>query len=203
VIVVPRRIVLGTLSLLLAAAVPAAAQHPGSNATDLPPLVREQLWPTQHLSRPKQELKQRTLVARDTLTQIESDVSLIRRQRLGSPAVLASTARSLVADCQRGGRTAKWLASYATSLSTSDNKWGAPAVRDYRAGIAQLERGMAACSTAVTRELQAKAVDPDRLMTIAKAAHASVAEYRRTEEGLLKTLNIKIDPREKAIPDSL
>lgn len=189
--------------LIAAAAIPARAQHPGSNANDLPPHVREQLWPEQHLTRPKQELKQRTLVARDTLTRVEADAALIQRQRRGSRAVLASTARTLLADCQRAARTAKWLQEYAATLSTSDGKWGPQAIQGYKTGIVALENGMNRCAAEMAVETKRETVDPDRLVEVSQAAQRAIASYRTAEQRLLKTLDIKIDPRERPVLDSL
>ncbi len=187
---------LATLALTLVVALPAASQQPGQNANSLPPHVREQLWPEQHLSPAEEELKEHVLVARDSLTRIEASIALLQRQQrgAGSAAVVRSTARALASDCARGTRTAKWLGEYSTTLSTSDPKWGNPSIRAYRAATASLQEGMAKCESAIGRELDRDTPDHDRLATAAVEAHRSVADYRRAEEGLLRTLKIRIDP---------
>ncbi len=185
-------------SILLAGfAAPLRAQHSGSNAEDLPPHVREQLWPEQKLSPAEQELKERVIAMRDSVLPVQATVAQIERQQRGggSSAVLTSGARRLAGDCARVERNATTMSVYAAGLTTSNARWGESSLRTFRNSIASLGKAMGACQAAMARETEGRTTDGERLAAAARNANNAVAAYRIAELGLLNTLKIKIDPR--------
>jgi len=194
--------------VLLALVVPvgaAAAQQvnsprPGGARPDLPPHVQAQLWPERELSPVEQELKTHVTALSDSLTRIDATGAQIDRHfRAGANAAMArSSARTLATDCARAARTAQPAVQFAATLSTNDAKWGEPAVRGWRSGLAELMRQLSSCeqgANALTNA--ADGVSNERLAALATRVGQSLVEYRRTEQALLRTLKIDIDPVKK------
>lgn len=188
------------VTALTGLALPAAAQQPGSNAKNLPPHVAGHLWPQRELSPVEQELKDRVVTMRDTLTRVHATVVMLQRQQRARAAagVLRSTARALAADCARSTRLAASMVEFAATLSTNDPKWGEPTVRAYRTALDDLVAGMRRCSDAMTTQVEASEPDRDRLFAAAGAATEVVSRYDRAEMDLFRTLKIRLDPRATA-----
>lgn len=188
------------VTALAGLALPAAAQQPGSNAKNLPPHVAGHLWPQRELSPVEQELKDRVVTMRDTLTRVHATVAMLQRQQRARAAagVLRSTARTLAADCARSGRSAASMVEFAATFSTNDPKWGEPTVRAYRTALDDLVAGMRRCSEAMTTHVEASEPDRDRLVAAAGAATEVVSRYDRAEMDLFRTLKIRLDPRATA-----
>lgn len=183
--------------LALIVATPAAAQRPGSNAERLPPHVQQQLWPERELSETEQELHDRVVVMRDTLTRVHATIALLQRQhRSGAGAgVIRSTARTLASDCARAERTAGTMATFAADLSTDDTQWGEPSVRAFRAAIGDLVPAMGRCNTSLTDHAASDQPDGQQVVAEALRAEEVVNKYDRAERDLLRTLKIRVDPR--------
>ncbi len=174
--------------------------RPGGPGPDLPPHVREQLWPERALSPVEAELKQHVVVLTDSLRRIDAIKAQIDRQtRAGTNAgIVRSSARTLASDCARGNRTMGPVQNFAGGLTTSDPKWGDPAVRDWRNGLAALTRALTTCEQAATALIdKATAEDSERLQAVSERASQALVAYRRTEQGLLNTLKISIDPAKR------
>lgn len=181
-------------------ALPAAAQQPGSNAKNLPPHVAGHLWPQRELSPVEQELKDRVVTMRDTLTRVHATVAMLQRQHRARAAtgVIRSTARTLAADCARSGRLASSMAEFAATFSTNDPKWGEPSVRAYRTALDDLVAGMRRCNESVTVQVEADEPNLDRLAAAGTQATEVVSRYDRAELDLFRTLKIRLDPRATA-----
>ncbi len=185
-------------ALVAGIALPVAAQRPGAgNTADrLPPHVQSQLWPERELSPVEQELKDRVIVMRDTLTRVQATIATLQRQeRSGATTgVIRSSARALAADCARSRRTAESMAGFAASLSTDDARWGEPAVQAFRSAVRDLIAAMGRCNTALAGHAEAATPDAARVLADASAAGETVRKYDRAELDLLRTLKIRIDP---------
>lgn len=191
---------------LLAAPATAAAQQvipsprPGGSAPRLPPHIASQLWPERELSPTELELKNHVITLGDSLTRVEATGAQVERHfRSGaSTAVVRSSARNLASDCVRAGRTTGPVGQFAATLSTSDPKWGEPAVRAWRLGLTELARQLTGCEQGASAIVSATDVSAERLATVADRVGRALVEYRRSEQALLRTLKITIDPGEKA-----
>ena len=185
------------VGLLTLAAGPLVAQQREASA-DLPPHVRAQLWPTRPLSPAEQELKDRVIVLRDSVAVLDGSVALLQRQQRGNAAsgVLRSSGRRIATNCAAGHRAAEVMEAYARDLTTDNARWGETAVRTFRDGVGQLVRETAACERTLGEVLAADgAPDPERLAAVARAVERSTAIYTNAVNGLLNTLEIRIDPR--------
>lgn len=175
--------------------------RPGGGPPNLPPHVQAQLWPTRELSPAEQELKTHVTALTDSLTRIDATGTLIERNfRSGASVAMArSAARSLTIDCARAARTAQPAVAFAATLSTSDPKWGEPAVRAWRAGLGELVRQLGSCEQAAQAQV-AGGTEPshDQLAAIAARVGQALVDYRRSEQGLLRTLKIDMDPVKKS-----
>lgn len=191
----------GTL-LVLATADPAAAQRPGANADRLPPHIQAQLWPERELSPVEQELKDRVIVMRDTLTRVHATVSLLQRQERSGAGVgvVRSTARSLAGDCARGRRVGEGMAAFAATLSTDDAKWGEPTVRAFRAAVTELVTAMERCQSTQAGHAAAPTPDAAKVLADALATQETVLRYDRAEKDLIRTLKIRIEPKISGSP---
>jgi hypothetical protein len=196
-----------TLALLLAPAGVAAqgapnmpSPRPGGAGPALPPHVQAQLWPERELSPVEQELKQHVTTLGDSLVRIDATGAMIERQsRAGaSAAIVRSSARNLAADCSRAGRAAVPATSFAATLSTNDAKWGEPAVRGWRSGLATLGRDLSACERAANAFVETgTAADADALRDVSHRVGQGLVTYRRSEQALLRTLKLSIEPVKK------
>lgn len=174
--------------------------RPGGAAPSIPEHVRAQLWPERQLTPVEQELKDHVTVLSDSLVRIDATGSQIARQtRAGaSAAIVRSSARTLAGDCSRAGRVTGSVSTFAAMLTTSDAKWGEPAVRGWRSGLAELTRELARCERSATAMVEGAAgSDGDQLQGISARAGQALLAYRRTEGALLRTLKISIDPLRK------
>jgi hypothetical protein len=196
-----------TLALLVAPAGAAAqtpnmpAPRPGGSGPALPPHVQAQLWPERELSPVEQELKQHVTTLGDSLTRIDATGAMIERQsRSGaSAAIVRSSARNLATDCARAGRAAVPATTFAGTLSTNDAKWGEPAVRGWRSGLANLGRDLSACERAATAFVASgSATDADALREVSQRVGQGLIAYRRTEQALLRTLKLDVQPGNKS-----
>jgi hypothetical protein len=181
----------------LASAQRVQSPRPGGAGPVLPPHVAAQLWPERELSPVEQELKQHVTVLGDSLTRIDAMGSMIERQsRSGASAgIVRSSARTLRDDCARAGRTSAPVVSFAATLSTNDAKWGEPAVRGWRSGLAALTQQLTACEEALQGlSERATAEDVERLQRVSQRTGQALSDYRRTEQALIRTLKIEISP---------
>mgnify|MGYP001225574885 CR=1 FL=1 len=189
------------LSLLLVATpVVAAGQQvisprPGQGEINLPPHIREQLWPKRQLSPVEQELRNHIVTMMDTLGVLRSTNAQIARHTgsNASPAMLRSVSRSLVRDCARASRTSVPVAEFGATLSTNNAKWGDTAINNWRTALATFRTEMDRCERDALQQVESP--DKDRLARLAQQADAAVVTYQRAESGLLNTLKIEIDPR--------
>lgn len=182
-----------------AAAQQVTSPRPGGAPPDLPPHVQAQLWPTRELSPVEQELKNHVMTLTDSLTRIDATGAQIERHfRAGANAALArSAAHTLAADCARASRTAQPAIQFAATLSTSDAKWGEPAVRGWRSGLAELVRKLATCEQGASALASADGESNEPLAALATRVGQALVDYRRSEQALLRTLKIDIDPVKK------
>lgn len=181
--------------------VPSAPSPRPGQTINLPPHVREQLWPTRELTPVEAELKRHVDTINDTLQRVTATVTMFERQRLSrtSDAVLRSTTRTLASDCARVSRTAVPVDSFANTLSTDNAKWGESALRSYRTAISELRRAMTACATDAERVVAAtEPVPGERVATISERALTAVRGYQVAENGLLRTLRMDTTPTPKA-----
>ena len=71
-------------------------------------------------------------------------------------------------------------------------------MRDWRNGLAALTRALTTCEQAATALIdKATAEDSGRLQAVSDHASQALVAYRRTEQGLLNTLKIPIDPAKR------
>jgi hypothetical protein len=173
--------------------------RPGGAPLNLPPHIQAQLWPERQLSPVEQELKLHVTALGDSLTKVDATGAMIARQtRAGSSTgIVRSSARTLSGDCARVGRSVAPATTFAADLTTSDQKWGDPAVRAWRSGLAALSVQMTACERDATA-LVGGTPDGQRLHDVSLRASRAVADYRRTEEGLLRTLRMDVIPPRKS-----
>jgi hypothetical protein len=173
-------------------------QSGGSKGWDnLPDHVRSQLWPERELSPVEQQLKDQVIILTDSLRRVDAIGVQIERNFRGaaSIAMVRSNARELAAACARAGRTTEPAIAFAATLSTSDTKWGEPAVRGWRSGLADLARHLGTCEAKATA-MVADSVVPsaERLAQVASQVGQGLVDYRRTEQALIATLRIEISP---------
>jgi hypothetical protein len=195
------------LALLTAPAAVAAqapnmpSPRPGGSAPNLPPHVAAQLWPERELSPVEQELKRHVTVLGDSLTRVDATGALIERQsRAGASAALVrSASRNLANDCIKAGRATTPATAFAATLSTNNARWGEPAVRAWRSGLATLTRELATCERAANGFVAgATAEDAERLREVSNRVGQALVEYRRAEQALLRTLKLPITPDQKS-----
>lgn len=180
------------LTALLIAPVGAAAQVTKPSGLPTPD---PGLWPERPLSPAEQELRDAIVVMRDTLYAVEATASRLERVLGGSPAVLLATGRSLQAECARGARSAAQMRTYAAGLSTDNARWGDVALNDFRGAVATLEKAMQGCEEQSGKAIAATPMDKPALAGTKTATVAAIRDYERSSRGLLRTLNIPLDPR--------
>jgi len=186
--------------LLVATPVVAAGQQvisprPGQGEINLPPHVREQLWPKRELSPVEQQLRDHIVTMIDSIGVLRSTNAQIARHTSAnaSSAMLRSVTRSLVRDCARASRTTVPVAEFGATLSTNNAKWGDSAINNWRTALANFRNEMDRCERDAQQQVESP--DRDRLARVAQQAEAAVVTYQRAESALLNTLKIEIDPR--------
>ena len=201
--VAPRWLMLALLIVPVGAAAqgpPIERPRPGGGAPAIPEHVRAQLWPERQLSPVEQELKDHVTLLSDSLTRIDATGSQIARQaRAGaSAAIVRASARALTGDCARAARATGPVSAFAATVTTGDAKWGEPAVRSWRSGLTQLSRDLAQCERAASAMIEgATSADGEKLQAVSTRVGQALLAYRRSEEALLRTLQISIDPLRK------
>ena len=188
-----RRIRLALLTVLLPTTL-LAQQPTGLPAPD------KSLWPERPLSPPEEELRQAVVVLRDTLYAIDATAARLERGLEGSPAVLRATGRTLNVECARGVRATGVMRSYATGLSTNNAKWGDAALTDFRKALVSLEAAMVSCDQGTAKAITANPVDGPALKAAQTRTVAAIRAYEGAVKGLLRTLDIPLDPRGTATP---
>lgn len=189
-----------TAVLLAAAAVaagPIAAQQRDPRA-GIPPHVRAQLWPERPLSPEEQELKDRVIVLRDTVAVLDGSAALLQRQQRGNTGagLLRSSGRRIATNCAAGHRAAVVMQEYGKGLTTDNVRWGDKAVQTFRSSVGRLVGAMAACEADLAKVLAAQdGPDGARLKAVAQRVQVATADYTNAVNGLLNTLEIRVDPR--------
>lgn len=164
------------------------------------PVPDKSLWPERPLSPAEQELRDAVVVLRDTLYMVEATAARLERGLGGSPAVLRATGRTLNAECARGARATGVMRAYAAGLSTDNAKWGDVALGDFRKALATLESAMTNCNSASAKALESNPVDGPALKKAQTSTVLAIRDYERSAKGLLRTLNIQLDPRGTTTP---
>jgi hypothetical protein len=164
------------------------------------PVPDKSLWPERPLSPAEQELRDAIVVLRDTLYTVDAVAARLERGLEGSPAVLRATGRTLNAECARGARATGLMRAYAAGLSTDNAKWGEVALTDFRKALATLEAAMTDCGQASAKAIESNPADADALKAAKTKTVAAIRDYERSVKGLLRTLNIPLDPRGTATP---
>jgi hypothetical protein len=175
--------------------VPLLAQQPSGL-----PKPDQSLWPERPLSPPEQELRDAVVVLRDTLYSVDATAARLERGLAGSPAVLRSTGRSLNAECARGARATGAMRTYAAGLSTDNARWGDLALTDFRKALSTLEAAMVSCDKVSAKAIEADTVDAASLRQAQVNTVLAIRNYERSVKGLLRTLNIPLDPRGTSTP---
>jgi hypothetical protein len=158
------------------------------------------LWPERPLSPAEQELRAAVVVLRDTLYTVEATAARVERGLQGSPAVLRSTGRTLKAECARGARATGTMRAYAMGLSTDNARWGEVALTDFRKALTTLETAMGNCDQISAKAIEADPVDAAALKKAQVSTVLAIRDYERSVKGLLRTLNIQLDPRGTSTP---
>lgn len=187
------------LCTLLLAGTPALASAQQPTASGLP-LPDKSLWPERPLSPPEQELREAIIVLRDTLYSVEAVGARLERGLGGSPAVLLSTGRAFHLECARGARASGEMRRYAGGLSTNNAKWGDLALADFRASVTALEKAMQRCDEGSAKAIAATPLDKEALRLSQVNALKAIRDYQLSVKGLLRTLNIPLDPRGARAP---
>lgn len=164
------------------------------------PTPDRSLWPERPLSPAEQELRTAIVVLRDTLYSVDATAARLERGLEGSPAVLLSTGRTLNAECARGARATGVMRAYAAGLSTDNAKWGDVALTDFRKALASLENAMISCDQGTAKAIAVTPVDGPALKLAQTKTVAAIRNYERSVKGLLRTLNIPLDPRGTSTP---
>jgi hypothetical protein len=188
-----RLIRLALIATLLPA--PLLAQQPSGL-----PAPDKSLWPERPLSPAEQELRDAVVVLRDTLYAVEATAARIERGLAGSPAVLRATGRTFNTECARGARATGVMRAYAGGLSTDNTNWGQAALTDFRKALVTLEAAMVSCDQASAKAIATTPVDAAALKAVQVKTVLAIREYERSAKGLLRTLDIQLDPRGTTSP---
>jgi hypothetical protein len=164
------------------------------------PVPDKSLWPERPLSPAEQELRDAVVVLRDTLYNVDATAARLERGLQGSPAVLRATGRTLNAECARGARATGVMRAYAAGLSTDNAKWGEVALTDFRKALTTLEAAMTSCDMASAKAIENTPVDAAALKAAQTKTVLAIRDYERSVKGLLRTLNIPLDPRGTTTP---
>lgn len=164
------------------------------------PAPDKSLWPDRPLSPAEQELRDAVVVLRDTLYAVDATAARIERGLEGSPAVLRATGRTLNAECARGARSTGIMRAYAAGLSTDNVRWGEVALTDFRKALVTLEAAMVSCDQATAKAIATLPVDAAALKAAQVKTVLAIRDYERSAKGLLRTLNIQLDPRGTTTP---
>ncbi len=183
-----------TLLLVGSPALAAAQQSSGLPTPD------KSLWPERPLSPPETELREAVIVLRDTLFSVEAVAVRLERGFGGSPAVLLATGRAFHLECARGTRASAQMRTYAAGLSTDNAKWGDLALGDFRKSVAALEGAMKRCDEASAQAITVAPVDAEALRLTQVSAMKAIRDYQLSVKGLLRTLQIPLDPRGSRVP---
>lgn len=153
-------------------------------------VTRPGLWPEKQLSPVQQELKLAVIVLRDTLRAVDATVARLERAHTaGTLSVVASSGRTLAADCARAARGATVIQLKVRGHSTSDPR-GDLALARYRLSLDSLRRVMTACSTELAG-MPAHSI----LVRAGSNARAAVGQYEVALDAMLRTLSIPLDPK--------
>lgn len=154
-----------------------------------------ELWPERPLSPAEQDLRDRVVVLRDSLHAVEATAARLSRALRGSSAVTLAAGRTLNSDCQAAARATAVMRDFSEGLSTNDSKWGDKALADFRTTLVKLERSMNSCDATTAKAVASPETDTKALGATQLQAVAAIRDYDRAVKGLLRTLNIPLDPR--------
>ena len=175
---------------------PVTAQRP-TYGSGMHPHQVEQLWPQRELSPIEAELKNRVVVLRDTLYNVDAQIEQVDRFRTSgrSGAALRSALRILASRCSELKRESEVMQIFANDLSTSDERFGEPAVRRMRDAVRKLSASATECSSNAVATRELSEINAERLGVQLRATRDVLRTYEAAASGLLKTLNIDLDAR--------